>query len=128
MVDGDLHDSTVHQGFASPCHLAAARQLDYPPVHLFERSAADDLGPAKQGRVVGGLLQVQAAELAPDQAVSDELFGLLIAPALEPLDDEHAENPFDWCGGTTADYRMRRTAEQASEHRLKQAIVVEQLI
>jgi hypothetical protein len=95
MVDRRLHHRAVKAQLPPARHREPARQGDHAVVERDQRRGRDDVGPAQKGGVVGHLLQVDAAELAQDEAVGHEALDLLVAPPVEPLDDEQTQDDLD---------------------------------
>jgi hypothetical protein len=56
--------------------------------------------PDDRGGVVGYCSGRDAAELAQHEAVADQLLGLLLAPVIEALDDQYAQDDLDECRET----------------------------
>jgi hypothetical protein len=63
-------------------------ELDDAVVEGQERLGAEGVSPADQRGAVGGAFEVDAAELAEDRAVVDEVLGLLIAQAVAAHHDQ----------------------------------------
>src|SRR5215210_466348 len=89
---GDLNS---HQAFKR------TSQLDYAIVERCDRFGADRVRPADEGGVVGGTLQIQPAELAQNDGVINEAFGLFVAPSIESLDHQHPQDHLDGRGMAT---------------------------
>jgi hypothetical protein len=81
-------------------HCARPRQRHHPLSELLDGFRPDEVGPADERGVVRDRRQVDAAELAQDQAVGDAALGLRVAPAIEPLDHQQAQDHLD--GGAVA--------------------------
>ena len=86
------------------------------------------LAQLDQGGVVGDLLEVDPAELAEDQAVVDEVLGLLVAPAIEPHDHEHAEDDLDRCGGPAPGAGLGMPAGEVGADEVEELVVVEEAV
>jgi hypothetical protein len=127
-VDVGLDRRGVDPELAAPRHLQRAGELDDTVVERLDRLRADGGGPADQGRVVGDLLEVNPAELAEDQAVVDEVLALLVAPAAEPHDHEHAEDDLHRGGGPAAGPRPRGAAGHVVADEVEDLVVVEQAV
>ncbi len=128
MVDRRRHDGAVHPQLTPAGHAQLAGQGDHMVQQRLERVRLEQLRPAQQGRVIGHPCQPQAAELPQHQAVADEVFGLGITPAVQPLDDQQAQHDL---------HRRRRAAGLAGARPAvsevgadggKERVVVEQLV
>src|SRR6266487_5447039 len=59
----------------------------------------DQVGATNEGRRIGHPLSIHPTELAQHQAIADELLGRCITSGIELLDDQHAQDDLDRCGG-----------------------------
>ncbi len=59
-----------------------------------QRFGLNEVRPADQRRVVRHFFQIHPTELPQDQAVTHPLLRLLIAPAIQVLDDQHPQDHF----------------------------------
>lgn len=85
-------------------------------------------GPADQGRVVRHPLRIHATELAQHQAVCNELFGLLVTPAIQMFDHQHAQHDLHGGRGTPIGAHARIPLNQIGFHGLEDRVMVEQTI
>jgi hypothetical protein len=86
------------------------------------------VGPAQQRRVVGHPLEINTAELAQHQAIADEVLDLLVAPAVQALDHEQAQDDLDRRARPASRQAVRRAARQVGLDPAEDLIVVEQAI
>jgi hypothetical protein len=84
--------------------------------------------PAQEGGVVGHLLQVDAAELAQDEAVGHEVLDLRVAPVVEPLDDEQAQDDPDRGTGPPQRQAVRPAPRHVGFDPAKDRVILEQPI
>jgi hypothetical protein len=128
MVDGRFHHHAVHPQLPSPGHFQRLRQRHDPLVERLEGAGPDQVGPAQQRGVVRHRGQIKATELAQDQAIGHKVFGLLVAPVVQPLDDQQPLNHLHGCGGPSARGGVGRAAAQVGFDAMKERIVCQQLI
>src|SRR5262249_55428607 len=102
--------------------------LDDPVVDSFDGLRPDGVGPSDQRGVVGDALEVDAAELAEDQAVVDEVLGLLEAPGVQPHDHEHAEDDLDRGGGAAAGGGPGVSRGEVAADEVEELVVVEEAV
>jgi len=127
-MDVGLHRRGVDAELTAASNLERPGQLDDAIVELGDGPRPDGVGPADQRGVVGDTLEIDAAELAEDQAVVDEVFGLGVAPAVEPHDDEHAEDDLDGGGGSSSGAGLGITAGQVAADEVEQLVVIQEMI
>src|ERR687886_1179279 len=126
VMDRGLHHRAVNAQLAPARHFEPSRQLNHALVEGEERLWRDEVGPAQQCGVVRHLLQINAAELAQDQTVGDEVLNLLVAPAVEALDHKQAQNDLDRRARASEDQAVWRTPCQVGLDAPKDAVVLEQ--
>jgi len=106
MVDRRLHHRPVDAQFAPPCDPYLCRQLDHAVIQGVQRVRPDGVCPAQQRGGVGHALKVDAAESAQHQAVGDALLRFAIAPIVEVLDNQEAQQHLDRRGMTPMAQRL----------------------
>src|SRR5216683_1032638 len=90
MVDLGLHTGGIEPQLASLRHPGLPGQLDHMVIELMECFRLQRVGPADQGGIVGGRFPEQAREPAQHQALVYPIFGFLITPAEQVLEQQHA--------------------------------------
>ena len=128
IMDGGLDHRAVDAQLAPAGDLELLGQFDDTIVDLRQGLGADQVGPADHGGVVGDGLEVEAAELAQDQAIADEVFGFLVAPLVEAFDDKEAQDDFDGCAVAAAGQAVGGAAGQVGFDALEDGIIVEQAV
>jgi len=126
MMDGGLDHGAVHPQLAPSRHLQLAGQGHHVVEQGVERRRADERRPPQECRVVRRRRQPQAAELAQDQAVGDEVLRLGVAPAVQPAHDEQPEEHLHRRGGAPGHQRLGPAPGQVGLDRLEEPVVVEQ--
>jgi hypothetical protein len=114
--------------FAGARELERAGQHHHAVQELVQGFGLDEIGPAQQRGIVGDWLQIEAAERAQDETVADVVLGLLVAEAVEVLDDQQAQDDLNRGGGTPVAAGARKAAAQVGFDQMKQAIVLEQVV
>ena len=61
---------------------------------------SDQVCPSDEGGVVRSALQIEATKLSQDDRIGNEVFGVLIAPSIEPLDHQHPQDHLNRRGMT----------------------------
>jgi hypothetical protein len=128
MVDARLHHRRIRPAFAAPRDPQYPRQCNDPTIDLRERSRTNQVRPTNQGCIIGDRLQIDPTELAQDQTVRDKVLGLGVAPAIQPLDDQHPQNDLNRGGKPSAAEGLGRPAGKVRLHRLKQDVIVQQAV
>ncbi len=88
-MDLGLHTGGIQPQFAPFGHLGLLGQLHHPIVERVQGFGAQRVGPADERGVIGHFGPVQPTEPAQDQALIHLLFGFLITPLVEMLEDQH---------------------------------------
>ena len=125
-MDGGLDHRAINAQLAASGNLELVREADDMVEQVMECGGLDQVGPADEGGGVWHTLEVDAAELTQDETITDPVRGLGVAPVVEVLDDQHAQDDFDRGGGATIDECARKAFGQVSFHSLKEGIVVKQ--
>ena len=125
-MDVRLDRRGVDPELAAARHLPRPGELHHAVVDRLDGLGPDGVGPADQRGVVGDALEVDAAELAQHQAVVDEVFGLLVAPGVEPHDDEHAEDHLDRGGGPASGACPGVASRQVVADAVEDLVIIEQ--
>jgi hypothetical protein len=97
IMDVGFDYRAVDTQFPTAGDLQVAGALGDVVEQAVHRRRLDEVSPAPQRGIVGHPFGIHATELAQDQAVADPLFRLLIAPIVEVLDDEHAQDDLHGC-------------------------------
>jgi hypothetical protein len=128
VVHVGLDHRAVDPQLPAPGHARRPSQLDDPVEQPVQRRGLDQVGPAQQRRAVRHRLQRQAAELAQHQAVGHEPLGLLVAPAVQVLDHQHAQHDLHRRRGPAGHRRPRPAPDQVVADQPEQRVVVEQAV
>src|SRR5829696_681832 len=89
IVDVGFHDGGVHSELSTAGDFQRPSEFDGPIIQGGYSLGTYLVGPTDKGSVVWSTLQVQSAELPQDDRIGDEAFGLLVAPSIKSLHDEH---------------------------------------
>jgi hypothetical protein len=125
-VDSGRDDGAVEAQLPAASHPILACQIDDMIEQLLQGGGLDQGGPADEGGRVGHTAGIHATELAEDQAVTDPLLGVLGAPVIEVLDDQHAEDDLHGGGGPPKGGGAWEAAHQILFDALEELIVVQQ--
>src|SRR5215216_3241276 len=128
MMDVGLYHHRVHPQLPPTGDLQRTGQLHRPIVEGTERLGTDRVCPTDEGGIVGSTLQVEPTELPQDDRIGDEAFGLLVAPSIESLHDEHPQDHLYRSGVPPEPRRVGVAPSEVGFHRLKQHIVIEKPI
>src|ERR671938_934094 len=128
VMDRGLHHRAVDAQLAPARHFEPSRQRHHTLVEGEEGLWRDEVGPAQQRGVVRHLLQIDAAELAQDQTVGNEVLDLLVAPAVEALDHEKAQDDLDGRARPSPAQGVWRPLRQVGPDALKDRVTLEQAI
>ena len=123
-VRGD--DGAIQAQLAAAGDVLLTGQGDDVIEQPLEGRRLNEVGPAQQRGIVGHARRVDAAELAQDEAVADPLLGLFVAPVIQVLDDQQAQDDLDGRGGPAEGGRARIAASKIGFDGLEELIVVEQ--
>ncbi len=128
MVHGRLHHRAVQSELPSAGDPQLPGQLDHPLVNLLQRPRTNQVGPAVQGGIVRHRLQVDPAELAQDQAVTDEVLGVFITPAVHTLDHQHPQDHLDRRAMPAQGQTVRVALDQIRFDSLEERVIVQQVV
>src|SRR3954469_24265070 len=103
-------------------------QLHHPGVELLQRLWTDELRPAHQRRVVGNRFPIQPTELAQHEAVPDQVLGLFVAPAVEPLDHQHPQEHLDRGAMPSTGPTLRAAPTEIRLDPLEEPVVLQQSV
>jgi hypothetical protein len=93
-----------------------------------QRLRAERIGPTDERRIIGDPLKVHPREPAQHQAVLDSFFGFLETPAIEMLEEKHAQKYFHWRGVPSMHQRPAVPFSQIRSHGCVELVIVEQVI
>jgi hypothetical protein len=126
MVNGGLDTGAINAQLARAADLGLLGQPRRAVGEGLEGLRTDGLRPAQQGRLVGHVLEIGAAEPAQDQRIGHPLHGLLVTPRIEMPHDEQAREDLGGRRVPTMDQREAVAVGEVGAHLLIQLVVVEQ--
>ena len=128
IADIGLHHGPVDAQRAAAGDARGLCERHHPVVERGHGRRPDQVGPADERGVVGHGLEVHPAALPQHQAIGHEVFRLFVTPAVEPLDDEQAEDDFDRGGMPPARGGLRAAFGEIRPHALIEGVVVQQRV
>src|SRR5256885_4088882 len=93
-----------------------------------QRFGLQSVSPTDQRGIIGRWFPEQATEPAQHQALVDPIFGLLIAPAIQVLEQQHTQENFDRCGMAPMHQGVAIPLAKVVAHLLIQRVIIEQPI
>jgi hypothetical protein len=126
MMNLGLHTRRVQAQLAPLRHLGLPGQCDHAVIELVQRFRSQGGGPADQGGIVGCRFPEQAREPAQHQALVHPIFGLLIAPAEQVLEQEHAQQHFHWGGMSSMHQGLPIAFPKVVAHLLVHLVIVKE--
>lgn len=128
MVDRGLHTGAIDPVLAGAGDLRLLGQLRGAVYQRLQRFQSERLRPAQHGRLVGHLLEIDAAEPTQHQRIGDACDGLGVTPGIQVLHNEQAQEHLGRRGVAAMDQRQLVALCQVGAHLLVETIVVEEAV
>jgi hypothetical protein len=128
MVDLGLHTGGIQPQLAPLCHLGLPGQLDYAVVERMQRFGLQRIGPTDQCGIIGRWFPEQATEPAQHQALVHPIFGLLITPSVQVLEQQQTQQDFHRRGMASMHQGVPMPFAKVVAHLVVHLVIVEQLI
>lgn len=126
MVDVGLDHGRVGPEFPSSADLERPCQLHRTIVESSKGWRTDRIRPTDEGGVVGGALQVQAAELPQDDRIAETKRSVSLAPPVELLEHHHPQDDLHRFGVSPEPLRVEVAFKKICLKELEEFIVFEQ--